>query len=249
MKETTQTGTTLHTATGPRIEVRRAGERFHTRTDWLNSFHSFSFGPHYDPDNVGFGTLRVLNDDVVAAGRGFGAHPHRDMEIVTWVIQGALAHQDSSGGQGVLRPGEIQTMSAGTGIVHSEANASATEPVHFLQMWVAPDQAGLKPAYAQQAYPEAARRGNLLPVVSNGSIEGTLRIHQTAIMLVGSLETGQTLTHRNSIGDHTHVYLVSGQVRVGDETLGAGAAVRVIGREPLSIEVEAPTELVVWDLQ
>jgi quercetin 2,3-dioxygenase len=245
MTEMTRTDTTVR----PRLDIWRADRRFHTRTDWLNSFHSFSFGPHYDPNNMGFGALRVLNDDVIAPGRGFGAHPHQDMEIVTWVIRGALAHKDSSGGEGVLRPGEVQTMTAGTGIVHSEYNASATEPVHLLQMWVEPDRAGLPPAYAQKAFPEAARRGVLLPVVSNGSIEGTLRIHQNATMFVGSFETGQTLTHRNSVGKHGHLYVVSGQVKLGEETVGAGDAARITGREALSIQVESPTELVVWDLE
>ena len=249
MVDTTGMSPEAGAATGPRLDVRRAGQRFHTRTDWLNSFHSFSFGPHYDPLNVGFSTLRVLNDDVIAPGRGFGAHPHRDMEIVTWVIQGALAHRDSSGGEGVLRPGEVQTMTAGTGIVHSEYNASATEPVHFLQMWVEPARAGLTPRYGQKAFPEAARRGVLLPVVSNGSIEGTLPIHQDATMFVGTFQTGQSLTHRNTVGEHSHLYVVGGQVRIGEEILRAGDAARITGREELAIQVEAPTELVLWDLE
>ena len=194
-------------------------------------------------------TLRVLNDDVIAPGRGFGAHPHRDMEIVTWVIQGALAHRDSSGGEGVLRPGEVQTMTAGTGIVHSEYNASATEPVHFLQMWVEPARAGLTPRYGQKAFPEAARRGVLLPVVSNGSIEGTLPIHQDATMFVGTFQTGQSLTHRNTVGEHSHLYVAGGQVRIGEEILHAGDAAHITGREELAIQVEAPTELVLSDLE
>jgi redox-sensitive bicupin YhaK (pirin superfamily) len=148
-------------AVGSRIDVRRADQRFHTQTNWLNSFHSFSFGPHYDPNNMGFGTLRVLNDDVIAPGQGFGTHPHRDMEIVTWVVKGAVAHQDSSGGQGVIRAGEVQTMSAGTGIRHSEYNASETEPVHLLQMWIEPAQPGLTPTYAEKAFPEGGRRNRL----------------------------------------------------------------------------------------
>lgn len=234
---------------GAGVEIRRADQRFHTRTDWLDSHHSFSFGPHSDPRNVGFGTLRVLNDDVVAPGRGFGAHPHRDMEIITWVVTGALAHQDSSGGEGVLLPGELQTMTAGRGIVHSEYNASATEPVHFLQMWVEPDSAGLPPAYQQQAFPDAARRGVLLPVISNGSVAGTLPIHRSATMYVGSLEAGQSLVHRPTIGERCHVYVVSGQVRLGDHLLGTGDAARVTGRGELPIQAEAPSELVVWDLE
>jgi quercetin 2,3-dioxygenase len=248
MRDVTQVSPKVAATTGPRLDIRRAGQRFHTRTDWLNSFHSFSFGPHYDPNNMGFSTLRVLNDDVIGPGRGFGAHPHRDMEIVTWVLKGALAHRDSSGGEGILRPGEVQTMTAGTGIVHSEYNAAAAEPVHLLQMWVEPARTGLTPGYAQKPFPESARRGVLLPVVSNGSIEGTLPIHQDATMFVGSFEAGQTLTHRNTVGEHSHLYVVSGQVRIGEETLVTGDAARVTGHEELSIQAEAPTELVVWDL-
>jgi redox-sensitive bicupin YhaK (pirin superfamily) len=139
-------------------------------------------------------------------------------------------------------------MTAGTGIVHSEYNASATEPVHLLQMWVEPARTGLAPGYAQKEFPEGARRGVLLPVVSNGSIEGTLPIHQDATMFVGSFETGQSLTHRNTGGEHSHLYVVGGQVRIGEEILNAGDAARVTGREELSIQVEAPTELVLWDL-
>jgi redox-sensitive bicupin YhaK (pirin superfamily) len=235
-------------AAGTRIEIRRAGQRFHTRTDWLNSFHAFSFGPHYDPNNMGFGTLRVLNDDVIAAGRGFGAHPHRDMEIVTWVLKGAVAHKDSSGGEGILRPGEVQTMSAGTGVVHSEYNASTTEPLHLLQMWVEPARAGLRPSYGQKAFPEEARRGALLPVVSNESIEGTLPIHQDATMLVGSLAPGERVIHTPTVGERTHLYVVSGRVRLGNETLDTGDSARITGRGAMTIVAEEAAELVVWDL-
>jgi redox-sensitive bicupin YhaK (pirin superfamily) len=210
--------------------------------------YSFSFGHHFDPSNVGFGTLRVLNDDTIAPGRGFGAHQHRDMEIVTWVVKGALAHKDSTGGEGVLRPGEVQAMSAGSGVIHSEFNPSATEPVHLLQMWVEPDQAGLQPSYAQKAFPEEARRGDLLPIVSGRLIDGTLRIRQDATMLVGSLEAGQSITHQPTIGRRSHVYVVSGSVRMGNETLSEGDAARVTGTAELSIQALEPAELVVWDL-
>jgi quercetin 2,3-dioxygenase len=240
--------TTASAGTNIQIEIRRASERFHTQTDWLDSYHSFSFGPHFDPDNVGFGTLRVLNDDIIAPGRGFGAHPHRDMEIVTWVVKGAVAHKDSSGGEGVIRPGEAQAMSAGTGVVHSEFNASATEPAHFLQMWVEPAQRGLTPSYAQRSFPVEARRGRLLPIVSGRPIEGTLRIRQEATMFVGSLEVGQSVTHQPSIGERTHLYVISGAVQLGGETLHAGDAARITGRESVTLKAKEGTELVVWDL-
>jgi redox-sensitive bicupin YhaK (pirin superfamily) len=234
--------------TGSQIEIRRANQRFRTHTNWLDSYHSFSFGPHFDPENVGFGTLRVLNDDIIGPGQGFGAHPHRDMEIVTWVVKGAVAHKDSSGGEGVLRPGEAQAMSAGTGVVHSEYNASTTEPVHLLQMWVEPAQRGLTPSYAQQAFPEEARRGRLLPIVSGSPIVGTLRIRQEATMFVGSLEAGQSVTHRPTVGEHTHLYVISGAIQLGGDTLQAGDAARITGREALTLQAQTPTELVVWDL-
>jgi redox-sensitive bicupin YhaK (pirin superfamily) len=248
MVEITTVGTGNDRTGGTQIEIRRAGQRFHTRTDWLNSFHSFSFGPHYDPSNVGFGALRVLNDDVIAPGRGFGAHPHRDMEIVTWVLKGAVSHKDSSGGEGILRLGEVQTMTAGTGIVHSEYNASATEPLHLLQMWIEPAREGLRPGYDQKSFPQEARRGVLLPVVSNGSITGTLPIHQDATMFVGSLDAGQSVVHPSSVGERTHLYVVSGRVLLGDATLETGDAARVTGRADLVIRAEESAELVVWDL-
>ncbi len=239
---------TQTSAVATQFDIRRAGQRFHTRTDWLNSFHAFSFGPHFDPSNVGFGDLRVLNDDVIAAGRGFGAHQHRDMEIVTWVVKGALAHRDSSGGEGVLRPGEVQTMSAGAGISHSEYNGSETEPVHLLQMWVEPARTGQPPRYAQQAFPAEPRQNAFQAVVSGGDVPGTLPIGRDATMFVGNLEAGRAVTHRPTVGEHSHLYVVSGRVRLGAETLDAGDAVRISGRDEWTIEAEADAHLVLWDL-
>jgi hypothetical protein len=237
------------TAVDARIDIHRADQRFHTRAGWLNSYHLFSFGPHHDPRNMGFGTMRVLNDDVIAPGKGFGSHPHRDMEIVTWVLSGALAHRDNTGGEGVLRPGEVQAMSAGTGIVHSEYNASATEPVHLLQMWIEPAETGLTPAYAQQAFDPELWRGRLLPVVSGVGVEGALPIHQRATMFVGQIEAGRSVTHRPSVGERFHLYVASGRVRMGEETLGAGDSARVTGTGEWTIRVEEDAHLVVWDLE
>ena len=146
------------------ITLRKAGERFHTRAGWLDSRHTFSFGQHYDPNQVGFRALRVINDDTVQPAEGFGAHPHRDMEILTCVLSGALQHQDSTGGGGVIRPGDLQRMSAGTGVVHSEFNASEKEPVHFLQIWIVPERTGIAPGYEQKSFPLDERQGGVWPL-------------------------------------------------------------------------------------
>src|SRR5438270_8429536 len=160
------------------IEVLPAGERFHTDIGWLNSRHTFSFGDHYDPDRAGFHALRVINDDRVSPGKGFGTHGHRDMEIISYVLEGALEHKDSIGTGSVIRPGDVQVMSAGTGIQHSEFNHSKTEPVHFLQIWVVPDREGIAPRYEQKAFPDAEKRGRLRLVGSSDGRDGSVVIHQ-----------------------------------------------------------------------
>src|SRR4051794_28760820 len=165
------------TTTQPRIDIRRAADRFHTDIGWLDSHHSFSFSNHYDPDNVGHGLLIVNNDDTVEAGTGFGTHPHRDMEIVTWVLSGELEHRDSEGNHGVIYPGLAQRMSAGSGIRHSEMNASATVDVHFVQMWVLPDTTGIAPGYEQRDVNEAIDSGALVPIASGKGHEGAVAIN------------------------------------------------------------------------
>ncbi|MFI5047455.1 MAG: pirin family protein, partial [Acidimicrobiia bacterium] len=165
------------------VDVRRAGERFHTQLDWLDSWHSFSFGQHHDPRNTHHGLLLVSNDDVVRAGRGFGTHPHRDMEIVTWVLDGALEHRDSTGTVGVIYPGLAQRMSAGSGITHSEMNASATADVHLVQMWVLPDTEGIAPGYEQRDVNDLLAGGGLVPVASGQGHEGAITIHQRDAVL------------------------------------------------------------------
>src|SRR5262245_15574604 len=160
------------------ITVRPAKQRGRTRLDWLDSWHTFSFGDYYDPDHMGFGPLRVINDDVVDAGQGFGTHPHRDMEILTWVLDGELQHRDSLGTGSVIRPGEVQIMSAGTGIQHSEFNPSPVEPVRLLQIWILPERRDLPPRYDQQTFPETEKRGKLRLVGSHDGRDGSLVIHQ-----------------------------------------------------------------------
>src|SRR4051794_37305605 len=192
------------------VDVRPAKSRFHTELDWLDSWHSFSFGPHHDPYNVGHGLLIVNNDDVVRAGGGFGTHGHRDMEIVTWVLDGELEHRDSTGTIGVIYPGLAQRMSAGSGITHSEMNASATADVHLVQMWVLPDTEGIAPGYEQRDVNELLAGGGLVPVASGQGHEGAITLHQRdAVLYAGRLGRGDVVAVPEA--HHVHVYLPLGQ--------------------------------------
>ncbi|MEM7339844.1 MAG: pirin family protein [Actinomycetota bacterium] len=229
------------------VDVRPAGARFHTRMGWLDSKHSFSFSSHYDPTNTGHGLLIVSNDDIVAPGAGFGTHSHRDMEIVTWVLEGQLEHRDSAGHHGVLYPGLAQRMSAGAGISHSEMNASAEEPVHFVQMWVVPDQVGIAPGYEQLDVNEALASGELVTVASGRDHDGAITIHQAgAEMAVGRLSPGSPV----SIPDapFVHLFVARGSVRFdGSRDLLAGDAVRLTGAGTPTIEaLDGPAEVIVW---
>lgn len=246
-------------ATAPTVDVRRADDRFHTRIDWLESRHSFSFGHHRDPDNVNHGLLIVSNDDVVAPGGGFGRHPHNDMEIVTWVLSGELEHRDSAGNHGVIYPGLAQRMSAGTGIWHSEMNASSTEPVHFVQMWVVPDTAGGEPEYQQSDVTAALEAGGLV-VVASGSEDAAITIRQAdATMRVARLGPGRSVTLPDN--RHVHVFVARGRGEIGNISLLTGDAARLTDAGPLTFTAsapaspidtadglaEAPTEIIVWD--
>jgi redox-sensitive bicupin YhaK (pirin superfamily) len=195
------------------IDIRLAAERFHTKIDWLDSWHSFSFGPHRDPANTNHGLLLVSNDDRVAPGGGFPPHSHRDMEIVTWVLSGALAHQDTTGTDGVIRPGVAQRMSAGRGITHSEMNASDEEEVHFVQMWVLPDVEGVEPSYQQEDVSAALDHGGLVPVASGSRPEVAIRIHQAAATLwAGRLRPGERATVPES--PYAHLFVARGNVEL-----------------------------------
>jgi len=182
------------------IKVIKSEERHHADMGWLSTYWHFSFAEYYDPANMNWGALRVFNDDVIQPGQGFGAHPHRDMEIVTYVLEGELEHQDSQGNKGAIHPGEIQVMSAGTGIVHSEYNHSKDRPVHLLQLWIVPRTKGLKPRWEQRRFTAADRRGTLLPVVSAGNIPGTLTMDQDATIYVSALPSGQAALHKSHAG-------------------------------------------------
>jgi len=208
------------------IDVRRAADRFHTHIDWLDSWHSFSFGPHYDPDNTHHGLLLVSNDDVVRAGGGFATHPHRDMEIVTWVLDGELEHRDSIGTVGVIYPGLAQRMSAGTGIRHSEMNASTTADVHLVQMWVLPDTEGIEPGYEQRDLNDALAGGGLVPIASGRGDNGAIAIHQRdAVLYAGRLRGGETVTIPDA--PHVHVFVAVGDAALDGTALGTGDAARL----------------------
>jgi quercetin 2,3-dioxygenase len=231
----------------PSIDVRRANTRAHTEIGWLDSWHSFSFGRHYDPNNTHHGLLLVSNDDRVAAGTGFTAHSHRDMEIVTWVLSGRLLHADSEGNRGELYPGLAQRMSAGTGIMHSEMNASPDEDVHFVQMWVPPDTEGIEPGYEQRDINEALAKGGLHPIASGQGHPGSIRIHQRdAVLWGGRLEPGEIV----SIADapHVHVFVARGQSDLdGAGEMNEGDAARLTDAGTVALRAGASgAEVLVW---
>jgi redox-sensitive bicupin YhaK (pirin superfamily) len=211
----------------PSIEIHRAADRFTTRIGWLDSKHSFSFGHHYDPANTGHGLLVVNNDDVVRAGSGFSTHPHRDMEIVTWVLSGELEHQDSEGNRGIIYPGLAQRMSAGTGIWHSEMNPSRSTDVHFVQMWVLPDTEGVAPSYQQLDISAELARGGLVPIASGRGHEAAISIHQRgAVLWGGRLVAGETVLVPDD--RHVHVFVPRGSAELeGAGQLDTGDAARL----------------------
>jgi redox-sensitive bicupin YhaK (pirin superfamily) len=229
------------------VDIRRADERFHTEIDWLDSWHSFSFGRHHDPGNTHHGLLLVSNDDVVRAGGGFATHGHADMEIVTWVLEGALAHRDSTGTDGVIEPGLAQRMSAGTGIRHSEMNASSTADLHLVQMWVLPDTEGIEPSYEQREMSAALDGGGLVPVASGQGHEGAIGIHQRdAVLWVGRLGAGEAVTVPDA--PHVHLFVADGAAALDGADLATGDAARLTGAGALPLSAGAAgAEVLVWE--
>jgi redox-sensitive bicupin YhaK (pirin superfamily) len=230
------------------VDIRPAGERFHTSTDWLDSWHSFSFGHHHDPENTHHGLLVVSNDDRVRAGTGFGTHGHSDMEIVTWVLAGELEHTDSSGGHGIIYPGLAQRMSAGRGVRHSEMNPSATADVHLVQMWVLPDTQGIEPGYEQRDVSDALAGNALIPVASGQGHEGAVRIHQRdAVLWVARLAPGADVAVPDRA--HVHVFVAAGSATLDQEhVLGTGDAARLTDAGRLGLVAGADgAELLVWE--
>lgn len=230
------------------IKVIRSEERHHADMGWLDTRWHFSFAEYYDPANMTWGALRVFNDDVVRPGRGFDTHPHRDMEIVTYVIQGALEHRDSTGNVGVIHPGEVQVMSAGTGILHSEYNHSKTEPVRFLQLWILPRTKGRPPRWEQRQFAADERGGRLLPVVSSGSLPGSLAIGQDATIYVSALQAGQAVTHTSRPNRKAYLFVIRGDVTLNGIALATGDQARIADEAQLTLTATTPAELMLLDL-
>jgi redox-sensitive bicupin YhaK (pirin superfamily) len=230
------------------IRVRKAAERGHFDHGWLDTYHTFSFGDYYDPRNMGFRALRVINDDRVQPGRGFGMHGHRDMEIVTYVLDGALEHRDSMGNGSVLRPGELQRMTAGTGVRHSEFNPSDREWVHLYQIWLLPQRKGLRPTYEQLALGEDDKRGRFRLVASPDGSAGSLTIHQDARLYLASLAPGAGTAHEIERGRAVWLQVLRGSVNVLGHDLAAGDGVAVTDESAVSVQATVPSEVLLFDL-
>jgi quercetin 2,3-dioxygenase len=230
------------------IVKRPAAERGHFDHGWLDTSHTFSFADYHDPTHMGFRSLRVLNEDRVAPGKGFGTHSHRDMEIITYVLEGALAHADSMGNRSTIVPGDVQRMSAGTGVTHSEFNGQRDRPVHFLQIWLVPDRRGLTPCYEQKAIPEAEERGVLRLVASRDGREGSVTIHQDADLYASRLLPGERVKHALAEGRHAWLQVVSGRVELNGTALGAGDGAAVSQETGLEVVALEPAHFLLFDL-
>jgi hypothetical protein len=230
------------------LRVRKSSERGHANHGWLDSFHTFSFASYRDPNWMGFGPLRVINEDRIAPGAGFPTHSHQDMEIVTWVLSGALEHKDSLGNGGVIRPGDVQCMRAGHGIAHSEYNASTTEPVHLLQIWIEPDAYGLEPGYEQIAFAPESLQGQLRLIASNNGRDGSVTIHQDAAIHAGKLDTGDRVTLTLAPGRRAWLQVAAGRVKVKGYVLEAGDAAAIQFESAIDIEALETSQIVSFDL-
>jgi quercetin 2,3-dioxygenase len=230
------------------MKIRRSGDRGFADHGWLRSFHTFSFADYYDPANMGFRSLRVINEDRVEPGRGFGTHPHRDMEIVSYVLEGELSHKDSMGTGSVIRPGDVQRMSAGTGVLHSEFNPSPSSGVHFLQIWILPDRTGYKPSYEQKSFSDDERAGKLRLVASPDGRDGSVTIHQDGRLFAGTFTDGQRARYELGQGRHAWVHVARGTVEVQGEKLNAGDAAAVETSGPIDIVGTSSGEVLLFDL-
>src|SRR5256885_856992 len=230
------------------IEVLPAGERFHTDIGWLNSRHTFSFGDHYDPDRAGFHALRVINDDRVAPGKGFGTHGHRDMEIISYVLDGQLEHKDNMGTGSLIVPGDVQRMSAGRGVLHSEYNPSRSAPVHFLQIWIEPDVTGIAPSYEQKAIAAELKRGRFALIASPDGRDRSVTIHQDARIYAGLFDGAEAASHDVAPGRRAYVHVARGSVSVNGNRLEAGDAAAITGEAAVRVEAGADAEVLLFDL-
>ena len=229
-------------------ELRAAQDRGYADRGWLRSHHSFSFADYYDPAHMGFGSLRVINDDWIAAGKGFGMHGHRDMEIITYVLEGAIAHKDSMGNGSVIRPGNVQRMSAGTGVLHSEFNPLPDEATHLLQIWIEPAVKGGRPSYEEKIFDAASKRGNLRLIASSDGREGSTTIQQDAAIYAALLDGDESALHRLSAGRKAYVHVARGSVRVNGQSLEAGDALKLSGVEEVRFDSGRDAEVLFFDL-
>lgn len=230
------------------LTIRKSNARGASNFGWLDSKHTFSFGHYYDPANMGFGALRVINEDIVDGGAGFGTHPHDNMEIISYVLDGALAHKDSLGTGSVIRPGDVQRMSAGTGIAHSEFNASANDPVHFLQIWVLPEERGLAPSYEQKSFPAEERQGRLRLVGARDGRDGALTIHQDLDLFVGTLAKGDAVTHTLRPHRKAWVQVTRGTVSVNGASVAAGDGAALTDETEVRLAANDNAEVLLFDL-
>jgi redox-sensitive bicupin YhaK (pirin superfamily) len=231
------------------MEIRRSNERGLAEHGWLRSFHTFSFADYHDPKHMGFGALRVINEDRVQPGQGFGTHGHRDMEIISYVLEGGLAHKDSMGNGSVIRPGAVQRMSAGTGVRHSEYNASDRELVHFLQIWIEPDERGVQPSYEEKYFDEASKRGRLKLIASGDGRDGSVRIHQDADLYATLVDGDEAVEFQPAPGRRVYVHVVRGSAQVNGQALDAGDAMKLWGGDnKVRIDRARQAEILIFDL-
>lgn len=230
------------------ITLRKAQERGHANHGWLDTHHTFSFANYYDPEYLGFRSLRVINEDRVSPGAGFGTHGHRDMEIITYVLEGALEHKDNIGNGSAILPGDVQRMSAGTGILHSEYNHSQTDPVHFLQIWILPNQKGFPASYEQNNFAIAKEPGNLRLVAAPDGRDGALTVHQDVNLYAALLKAGDTLSHFQQQGRHAWIQVARGSLTLNDVALAAGDGAAVSNETDLTIKATADAEFLLFDL-
>jgi redox-sensitive bicupin YhaK (pirin superfamily) len=230
------------------ITIRRSNERGHFDHGWLNTYHTFSFDQYYDPRYMGFRNLRVINEDFVAPGRGFPKHGHRDMEIITYILEGALKHEDSMGNGSVIRPGDVQRMTAGTGVRHSEENASDRERVHLLQIWILPNTVGLEPGYEQKAFAEDERRGQLRLIASEDARDGSVQVHQDVSLFASILPAGEEVERLMDEQRYAWIQVAGGAIDVNGERGNQGDGVIAIGESSLRIRAEEDAELLLFDL-
>ena len=230
------------------LTVRKAEERGHANHGWLDTYHTFSFADYQDPREMGFGALRVINDDKVQPGKGFGTHGHRDMEIITYVLEGALEHKDSMGNGSIIRPGDVQRMSAGTGVRHSEFNPSPDERVHLLQIWIEPGVTGIPPGYEEKQFGAEEKKGRLRLIASPGGREGSVTIHQDAYVYAAMLDGRDAVTHRLAPGRRAYVHVARGAIEVNGTPLKGGDGAKIAGESEISLGKAAQAEVLLFDL-